>query len=100
MSWIDAGKFVRATLVIISHLGSLNSCGQELNYYVISLSFRYAVLFLFLCSGCFLDRGILLGKYFGKYITRVLLLYSLWTVIYILFNMSVTLKIKFSKVLY
>lgn len=91
MSGIDIGKLICAILVMISHLGPLESFGSQANYYAVNLSFRYAVPFFFICSGYFLYRSLLTGGKIANYLKRITLLYSVWTLIYILFSLPFTI---------
>ncbi len=81
---IDAMKFVCALLVLMSHCSPLGFYAAELNYYLVNLSFRFAVPFFFICSGYFFFKK---GATLLPYIKRILSLYFIWTMIYILFQL-------------
>lgn len=88
---LDMMKFLCAVVIMISHLGPFESFSQSLNYWVVNLSFRYAVPFFFLCSGYFFRRNVFLGKSLVNWLKRNMLLYSVWTAIYIAFALPYTI---------
>lgn len=92
-SGIDIGQYICAILVMISHMAPFGSFNQQANYYAVNLSFRYAVPFFFICSAYFLYRNVLIGGKISGYLKRITMLYSVWTLIYILFSLPFTITI-------
>lgn len=82
---IDVMKFLCAILVVCSHSSPFSFINERFDMYVINLSFRYAVPFFFVCSGYFYFRKE--NRNIMDFVKRILKLYLLWTVIYILFSM-------------
>lgn len=88
---LDIMKFICAVLIMISHLGPFESFSRTLNYWAVNLSFRFAVPFFFLCSGYFFRGNVFWGKRLTDWLKRNMMLYSLWTAVYIAFALPYTI---------
>ena len=78
MKGINIGKFLCATLVLISHMGPFDSFNPQITYYTVNLSFRFAVPFFFLCTGYFLYNRLDSEKNSKRLLLSVKRLFSLY----------------------
>ncbi len=97
MKGINIGKFLCATLVLISHMGPFDSFNPQITYYTVNLSFRFAVPFFFLCTGYFLYNRLDSEKNSKRLllsVKRLFSLYFIWTCIYVVFSLPYTITIE------
>ena len=92
---LDIMKFICAILVIAIHTGPFSDYSPDVNYFVCQILSRIAVPFFFTCSGFLFYQKIKESEngksYFLKYIKRMLILYLIWSVVYIYWNFDFTL---------
>ena len=77
---IDLFKLIAAFLVLISHSGMLYTYIGDVEGYIINPIFRWCVPFFFICTGFYLKSD---NRGFICYLVRILVLYFVWTVYYI-----------------
>lgn len=82
LSAIDLVKVVAAVLVLLSHVGLFRTYSSVMDMWFINIVFRWCVPFFFVCSGFFMPKTW--GGY-KRYFTRILLIYLIWTVFYMLY---------------
>lgn len=94
---IDIAKFIAAFLVITIHCNPLTSFNEIFNNYFVNTVSRIAVPFFFACSGFFFFKKLEFknGKIINckenrkklyKYVGRIFLLYAIWSVIYLMWQ--------------
>lgn len=97
---VDLAKFIGAFLVIAIHTNIFISFSDTLNYYFVNLFCRLAVYFYFIASAYFFFNSLLFenGKIIRdknnlrklkKYVFRVLLLYVIWSAVYLIYDLFV-----------
>lgn len=94
---VDLFKFIAALLVITLHCSPLQSFDENINLFYVSTIPRLAVPFFFACSSYFFFSGLTYknnklinckenrGKLY-KYIKRLCLLYIMWSIIYLFYQ--------------
>lgn len=80
---IDLLKFIAAFLILMSHMGFWYSYAPLWDFYFINISFRWCIPFFFICTGFYLKDGFRKAL---KYEVRLLLLYIVWNIFYIVLD--------------
>ena len=86
---IDIFRYICAILVVCVHAVPFAEINSNLSYFFVQILPRVAVPFFFTISGYYyikkiLEEGADINKIFWKYVLKLLILYSLWSIIYIM----------------
>jgi len=98
---IDLTKFVASIFVVYIHTEPLKSIAPEANFIILNILARWAIPFFFMTSGYlyyskFLSsqsRSKFLSDYGLKYLKRVLILYFVWSLVYLPYMIYQTLSL-------
>lgn len=88
---IDIFRYICAILVVSIHTHPFEEINVNLSYFFVQIIPRIAVPFFFAISGYYYikkitQEGVDINKIFWKYTMRLLIVYSLWSLIYIAIN--------------
>lgn len=95
---IDIFRYVCAILVISIHSEPFLEINSSLHYFFVQVVPRIAVPFFFTIAGYYYIKkitqdGVDVNKIFWKYIKKLLCVYSIWSVVYIIVNIFKTGKV-------
>jgi Uncharacterized protein conserved in bacteria len=101
---IDLMKFLAAILVVCIHANPLSSISKEMNFLLVQSVARLAVPFFFMTSGYLLYSKLKSRSngrsYLIKYLKRIGLLYLLWTLVYMYWDINSFLSVHRSLIHY
>lgn len=87
---VDFVKYICSIFVIIIHTSPGLPYSKLLNFVMINIIGRIAVPFFFVASGYFMSKNLQLKRdnaYFKKYMTSLIKLYLIWSMIYVPFGL-------------
>ena len=93
---IDLFKFISSILIIGIHTNLFVDINDTLNFAVVDIICRLAVPFFAVCSGYFLSKSLSKNEYGAKPIKKqewkMIKLYALWTLLYLLYSIPTWIK--------
>ena len=93
---IDLFKFISSILIIGIHTNLFVDINDTLNFAVVDIICRLAVPFFAVCSGYFLSKSLAKNEFRAKPIKKqewkLIKLYALWTVLYLLYSIPTWIK--------
>lgn len=93
---IDLFKFISSILIIGIHTSLFVDINDTLNFAFVDIVCRLAVPFFAVCSGYFLSKSLAKSEYEAKPIKKqewkLIKLYVLWTVLYLLYSIPTWIK--------
>ena len=93
---IDLFKFISSLLIIGIHTNLFVDINDTLNFAFVDIICRLAVPFFAVCSGYFLSKSLSKNEYGAKPIKKqewkLIKLYVLWTVLYLLYSIPTWIK--------
>ena len=93
---VDLFKFISSILIIGIHTNLFVDINDTLNFAVVDINCRLAVPFFAVCSGYFLSNSLSKNEYGAKPIKKqewkMIKLYALWTLLYLLYSIPTWIK--------
>ena len=93
---IDLFKFISSILIIGIHTNLFVDINDTLNFAFVDIVCRLAVPFFAVCSGYFLSKSLAKNEFRAKPIKKqewkMIKLYALWTVLYLLYSIPTWIK--------
>lgn len=93
---VDLFKFISSILIIGIHTNLFADINDTLNFAVVDIVCRLAVPFFAVCSGYFLSKSLAKNEFRAKPIKKqewkLIKLYALWTVLYLLYSIPTWIK--------
>lgn len=93
---IDLFKFISSILIIGIHANLFIDINKTLSFAAVNIICRLAVPFFAVCSGYFLSKSLAKSEYEAKPIKKqewkLIKLYALWTVLYLLYSIPTWIK--------
>ena len=93
---VDLIKFISSILIIGIHTSLFSDINNTLSFAVVHIVCRLAVPFFAVCSGYFLSKSLVKNEYGVKPIKKqewkLIKLYVLWTVLYLLYSIPTWIK--------
>ena len=93
---IDLFKFISSILIIGIHTNLFVDINDTLNFAFVDIVCRLAVPFFAVCSGYFLSKSLSKNEYGAKPIKKqewkMIKLYALWTLLYLLYSIPTWIK--------
>lgn len=93
---IDVLKFIAAYMIMAIHFMPFEDINKELNFWFTQVFCRMAVPFFFVVSGYFAANKLQDGKKTIQYLKRILLMYLLYTLLYLPFMLEEYRKLGYS----
>ena len=93
---IDLFKFISSILIIGIHTNLLIDINDTMNFAFVDIICRLAVPFFAVCSGYFLSKSLAKNEFRAKPIKKqelkLIKLYALWTLLYLLYSIPTWIK--------